>query len=539
VNVEQELEMFLSAMNAAMKLPLDKITENEGLRQEIKDIVNSKMFNSILANIYNQSTNERLAMAANSSAKHTPESPEFIKAYARYQSAACGVLSDGAAKNQRVRYTDALDTKSIRAFNAEIAKKNPFKDKKITSLKETKAFNSMYSDWALQIGTSQDPTRIGSYIDYSPYIYNYQYYLSIPTLSQTIDLSVNMATRQPPKIKFEDPKLSEKIELHFKRSQFTQKIQKMLLYSMLSPRGSLIVPIEDGARLRFNIFNDTQFTYATSYQYSRIDFRDNQTGVSELFVLGHLLQNEVTAHFLCPGFEPIYAIGKNKLFQLKDAAEAVNIYLYTIKVLCIRAQVMVQKMSGSGQNDSKIAALQRVTADLDSKLSLNTTVRLPDDSELTILNNNLSEGFAKVSPIIQEYQGMLTGIDGSFFYGSDSASYAGNNFNMRATFQNVRSQIQEAQIEPIYRYVINCLLDKDERFSQHKSEIGNFDIEFESLYEPTETEKLTEDSMRIDNLIKMSDAKELEGLFKKEGLLRDEFTFSNLDEDPNNDTLKT
>jgi hypothetical protein len=220
---------------------------------------------------------------------------------------------------RNVKYTSPISMKGAQAFNSK--ESNPMNKRIIRSLPEAtrfaEAFNSVFSNHALQIGTAQDPTLIGSYIDYSPYIWNYQYYLSIPTLSQTIDRPIDIATRVMPKIECKDNKeFALDMEEYFKRTMFNEKkVKKMLLYSDLSPRGSLIVPIEENGQVRFNTFNDTQFTYATSYQYSKIDFHDNATGVSQLFCLGHLLQNEVTGHFLCPGFEPIFAIGKNKLLR--------------------------------------------------------------------------------------------------------------------------------------------------------------------------------------------------------------------------------
>ena len=120
------------------------------------------------------------------------------------------------------------------------------------------------------------------------------------------------------------------------------------------------------------------------------------------------------------------------MIPLKNAAEAINIYLYTIKVLCIRAQVMVQKWGGEGQTDSLLSSMKRMSEQINSSLSLNTAVKLPEGADLTLLNNNLSEGFAKISPIIKEFQAILTGVAPDRLYGSDTA-YSANNFNTRLT----------------------------------------------------------------------------------------------------------
>lgn len=522
----QQLETFIDAIRVLKDLPAMKLAKNKTLVSEIKNVLSSRGMGTLVNAIHRDYIAEKdAAFNAEKKSDLHPESPEFLHAFARFKTAAHNVL----AENAEARYLKPVAMNEATAFNAPAAV-NARKElsKKIEALREAKdfaeVFNSVFSDHALQIGTQFDPTRISSYIDYSPYIWNYQYYLSIPTLSQTIDRGIQIATREMPRIDCEDEELGELLEKVFKRSRFVEKLRRMLLFSHLSPRGAAIVPIEtEDQQIRFNIFNDTQFTYSTGYQYTRLDFRDDGAdGVTQLFVLGKLLRNGVTAHFLCPGFEPIFAIGKNRIFQLKDAAEAINIYLYTVKVLCIRAQVMVQKWGGEGQNDTLLQKMKNLTDDIDSRLSLNTAVKLPEGADLTILNNNLSEGFAKISPIIKEYQGMLSGIMPDYFYGSDTA-YSANSFNIHATHQNIRSEIQEGQIEPIYCFCINQLLRHDKRFSKWSKNEDDFDIEFESLYEPTDSEKADNEKKRIDNIITMAGYPELAQIFKDEGLLGDDY----------------
>lgn len=528
MNSEQKIETLLVALNALYELPVMKLAENRGLVNEINQIVNKSNVLGIIDDIKNERIWEKNQAFNNRKNAISPENPEFLGKYVNYQTAAYNHFSKSRAFP--TKYTELVGHEDVRVFNSS-DDRNPFDKKEIKSLKETRefkaAFNSIYSDRSLQIGTSNDPTAMSSYIDYSPYIYNYQYYISIPTLAQTIDLPINIATREMPDIWFDDSDLGDKIEQYLKRSRFTEKLKKMLRYSALSPRGALVVPIFENGKVRFNVFNDTQFTYAATQQYSRIDFQDNTTGVNQIFCLGHMLQNEVTAHFLCPGFEPIFAIGKNRIYQLKDAAEAVNIYLYTIKVLCIRAQVLVQKWSGEGQNDTKLNQLKRLTENINSSLSLSTAVKLPEDASLDILNNNLSPGFAEIAPVIKQYQGMLSGIMSDYFYGSDTA-YSANSFNLQVTHQNVKSQIQIDQIEPIYRFVINTLLQHDERFKQYSDLRNEFDIEFKSLYEETEQEKAALNSTIIDNIIKMRDYPELEDIFKKEKVLKEEYSLQGM-----------
>lgn len=534
MRTDQQLVTLLTAIKALKDLPLEKLQKNGNLEKEIISIVNSRNVQSIVGNIQRDYRLAKdLEFGKNQEKKSsglTFESDTFLHSYARFQGAAFQHLE---AKKQKtpIRHTGSLKRTEALAFNA--AKTNPFKSNEIQGLKEakefkkvfTEAFNSIYSDRALQINTANDPTIISNYIDYSPYSWNYKDYLAIPTLSKTVDKPIQIATRQPPVLDFDDDALLKEMEKALKRMRFNEIVKKMLLNSSLSPRGALIVPIaNDDGTIRFNTFNDTQFTYATSYQYSRIDYVENLTGVSSLYVLGHLIQNEVTGHFLCPGFEPLYAIGKNKIYQLKDAAEAVNIYLYTIKVLCIRAQVLVQNWGGEGQNDTLLKRMAELTDDINSSLSLSTAVKIPDGAALEILNNNINEGFSKVSPIIKEYQGMLSGIMPDYFYGSSTA-YAANNFNIHATHQDIRSDMQEAQIAPIYRFAINKLLELDKRFKKWRDRVDDFDIEFQSLYEATSLEQAEVNEKKINNIITMAGYPELVPIFKREKLMEESDEF--------------
>lgn len=528
---EDKLELFIDGLNVLANLPVTKLAENKQLVQEIQNIVSSNNMGSILHELQSDRYMEKMQKVRQQPMNQVnPESAEFLGLYAKYQTAAFNAFRD----NSRARMTSLVSGKDTRAFNAR-KNTNPFRQKSIAELPETKRFaqaaNSVFSDRGIQINSHKDPTKISSYIDYSPYVYNVQYYLSINTLSETVDRPMFIATREMPDIIFPDKQLSKMMETILKRQQFNMLMRKGLHYTALSPRGSLMVPIDDNGKIRFNMFNDTQFTYAATQHYGRMDFHDTMTGVNQVFCLGNILQNEVSAHFICPGFEPLFAIGKNRLYQLKDAAEAVNIYLYTIKVLCIRAQVIISKWGGKGQTDGKMARMRKTIDDINSKLSLSEAVKIPEDAELDILTNNINPGFADVAPVVKDYQGMMSGLASDFYYGSQTA-YAANSFNLQVSYQNIRSQWQEQQLEPRYRFAVNTFLLRDVRFKGYEKFVDDFDVRFKPLYEPTDQEKAQTDSSRIDNLIKMRGYPEMVPIFKAEGLLRDEHDFNFPDAPP-------
>lgn len=515
MNSMQKLHEILQATLILAETPLMKLEENKGLVQDLKRIVSTENFNSIMNSLRNERMNEE-NFRDNPVGLKDPDSIEFTKRYVDYQNMNYSIFRKSkTSDNYFTKLPETRNSKFPKTVIDSLAEK-------VKNTKEAKAFeeayNSIFSNKALQIGTDRDPTFIDSYIDYSPYIYNYQGYLAIPTLSQTVDRPIEIALKKPPVIDFKDDELDKFFIKYMKVENIVPKLKRFIMYSTLSPRGSLVAPIQDKeGKIKVSVYNDTQFTYSVMPQYSRFNATDNEYGVSAVYLIGKVLQPGTTCHFYCPGFEPLFGIGKNKMIPLKNAAEAINIYLYTIKVLCIRAQVMVQKWGGEGQTDSLLESMKRMSDQINSSLSLNTAVKLPENAELTLLNNNLSEGFAKISPIIKEFQAILTGVAPDYLYGSETA-YSANTFNIQLSHQNIRSEIQETGIEPALRYIVNTCLLYDKRLEKWRDKVDDFEIKFDTLYEPTGIEKVTEDKGKIDNLIAMSAYPELQEIFKKEGL---------------------
>lgn len=518
MNSLQKLHELQQATLVLSEIPLIKLKENEKLLTEIKRIVSGDNVASIVNAIGNEQRLEKYDYQFDPLNNGSPESTEFTKKFVAYKNSCFDVF----AKNKE---TERFYTKLPIALNQtkHVSKKSIAEcSNAVTKSGEAKDFqdvyNSIFSNRALEIGTQRDPTFIQSYIDYSPYLYNYQAYLAIPTLSQTVDRPIEIATKKKPIIDFKDDNLDRYFDKYLKINKILPKLRKFLLYSTLSPRGSLIAPIlTKSGHVEFGVYNDTQFTYSVASTYAMFNNVDNDYGISAVYLLGKVLQPGTTCHFYCPGFEPLFGIGKNKMIPLKGAAEAINIYLYTIKVLCIRAQVMVQKWSGGGATDSLLDSMKKMSDQINSRLSLNTSVKLVEGAELTLLNNNLSEGFAKISPIIKEFQAVLTGVAPDRLYGSDTA-YSANNFNVQMTNENIRSEIQEPCLEPALMYMVNTCLQFDKDLKQFSHLENEFEVVFESIYEPTGNEKITEDKGKIDNLISMSGYPELQEIFKKEKL---------------------
>lgn len=505
MSAANELHGVLRAINVLQSLPITQLAENKSLVDQVSRVVSSNTFHGLIEQIKRDYENERMA-------RLTPgekQTGDLISAFVQWQN---------KVAQKYAKVAEPLETQ-IYAVGHERSKKGTVDTRRSKEYAEFKeVHHSIYSNVGLQINSLKDPTLVGNYIDYTPYLYNYKDYLAIPTLSKIVDKPIAYALRDMPEAVFDDKELTKKLTDHFTKMNLRETLSKMLLYSDCSPRGSLLVPVERGGKVTFTAFNDSYFSYATRSRFSAID---DTSDVGELFCLGFSLKNDVSAKFLCPGFEPMLGVGKNRVAQLREAAEAINLYIYTIKVLCVRAQTIIQKHNGEGMNDALLAALEKNLANINKTMTLNDITRIDSGTEMEILSSNFSPGFADIASALKEFIGIQAGMHSDFYFGSSSA-YQANNFNVMTTNSDIHSEIQRGKIEPVFKFIVDTVLAYDSRFAQYKNLIGKFDVEFAPLYQYTESEKLDEDKKRIDNLVTMNDSRELEAAFRTEGVLRDD-----------------
>lgn len=526
MNALQKLNELMQATIVLSDTPILKLQENQELLNNLKRIVSTENFNSIMNSIQDERRYEMDSRMNLVGDLQSVEGKDFTKSYVNFQNRSFEMFSKNAKMEDFVSTLPGAKNSNDKKNLAQKITSAVNALKKTKEAKEFKeVYNSIYSDHALQIGTDRDPTFIQNYIDYTPYLYNFQSYLAIPTLDETVDKPINIALKKNPIIDFKEKELDEFFIKYMEEENLVYKLKLFLRNSTLSPRGSLIAPYKDkDGKVHIKVYNDSQFTYSVMPSYSMFDHNDNEYGISSVYLLGSTLQPGTTCHFYCPGFEPLFGVGKNKLVALKNAAEAVNIYLYTIKVLCIRAQVMIQSWSGEGQTDTLLASMKKMSDQINSKLSLSTSVKLPENAKLEILNNNLNEGFAKVSPIIKEFQAMITGVAPDYLYGSDTA-YSANNFNIQLSHQNIESTTLASGVSPALRYIVNTCLNHDVRLEKYRSKTNDFKVVFENLYTPTGQEKVNEDKGKIENIISMAGYPELQEIFKKEKLFPEDSNF--------------
>jgi len=508
MSAAQDLHGVLRAINVLLETPVAKMAENKTLVDQVSSVVSSHTFHGLIEQIKRDYENERTA-------RLTPgekQNGDLISAFVQWQNRTAQKYSKVATPLETQIFAVGHERKNVGTVDTR-------RTKEYAAFREV--HHSIYSDVGLQINSLKDPTLVGNYIDYTPYLYNYKDYLAIPTLSKIVDKPIAYALREMPEAIFDGDdgkELSKALTDHFTKMNLRETFAKMLLYSDCSPRGSLLVPINRGGKVTFTAFNDSYFSYATRSRFGAID---DTSDVGELFCLGYSLKNDVSAKFLCPGFEPMLGVGKNRVAQLREAAEAINLYIYTIKVLCVRAQTIIQKHNGGGMNDAVLAALERNLANINKTLTLNDATRIDSDTEMEILSSNFSPGFADIASALKEFIGIQAGMHSDFYFGSSSA-YQANNFNVMTTNADIHSDIQRGKIEPLFKFAVDTVLTYDARFAKFKDRAGRFDVEFPSLYQYTESEKLDEDKKKIDNLVSMNDSRELEEGFRALGVLRDD-----------------
>ncbi len=205
--------------------------------------------------------------------------------------------------------------------------------------------------------------------------------------------------------------------------------------------------------------------------------------------MGAKLKHGVSAFFTCPGFEPLFGVGLNKLPQFRTAAEAWNIYIHILKILLVRAQVIIEKMEGDIQTDTMLSKMRSQLQRLSQTMGVSTPIEQARGMELDILNNNIGPGTADVAEVFKDYVGSITGIAPEYFFGGGNSAYSQAAFQIHVTNENIKSQYQDGEIEPLLRFMVNVMIQYDKDLSGFGVQEDDFKIEFENLYDETEQEK--------------------------------------------------
>jgi hypothetical protein len=512
----EELAMMTSALEKLCLLPRDEVLLNTQMVTEIKNTLAASNIDALITNIvneYNEARNVRDIPAASENA--------LLYAYAQREHKR---LKNATGKEYVTEIVNASDLIDLKKADCLPAKATRRAEENFSSV-----FNSIYSNGAVKINTPSDPSVLMSYIDYSPYRVNYTEYLSVPTLSEMVDRPIAMALKNPFEVKTKNEKFKAVLEAKFKKVQLQAVLKDMLFNSTLSPRGSLLVPIKRGDTVTFNVFNDTQFAYGMGASYGGLTAPYNQTRVGDLYCFGAKLKHDVSAFFLCPGFEPLFGVGLNRVPQLRAAAEAWNLYVHILKILLVRAQVIVEKMEGDVQTDTMLSAMRAQLQRLSESMGVSTPIAQARGTQLDILNNNISEGTGDIAGVFRDYVASVTGLSPEYFFGGGNTNYSQAAFQIAATNEHVRSRFQIAMIEPMARFVVNTFIRNDAEVAACGVAEDDFDIEFESIYDETEQEKADLQAKRTEILIRQREYPELESAFKLLGLLEEDITFEGME----------
>ena len=512
----EELAMMTSVLEKISLLPRDEIVLNQTMVAEIKNTLAASNIDALITaivNEYNEARNVRDVPMASENA--------LLYAYAQREHKRLK-NADGKAYVTEIVNADHLD-------DLRKQKELPTKATRKAEEKFASVFNSVYSNGAVKINTPSDPSVLMSYIDYSPYRVNYTEYLSVPTLSEMVDRPIAMALKNPFEVKTKNEKFKAVLEAKFKKVKLQAVLKDMLFNSTLSPRGSLLVPIKRGDTVTFNVFNDTQFAYGMGASYGGLTAPYNQTRVGDLYCFGAKLKHNVSAFFLCPGFEPLFGVGLNRVPQLRAAAEAWNLYVHILKILLVRAQVVIEKMEGDVQTDTMLSAMRAQLQRLSESMGVSTPIAQARGQQLDILNNNISEGTGNIAGVFRDYVASVTGLSPEYFFGGGNTNYSQAAFQIAATNEHVRARFQIAMIEPMARFIVNTFIRNDAEVAAFGVNEDDFEIEFESIYDETEQEKADLQAKRTETLIRQREYPELESAFKQLKLLDEDITFEGME----------
>lgn len=516
------LQVMVDTAEKLYTLPSNEILQNGKLVEEMRSAISAHNVDEII-NAARNAVNE----FANRTTTRVRDDKELLFAYAQREHRR---MKDVEGQTYITKIMNAEDKYSDTA---------PAKTRGKAEQHLSSVFNSIYSNGAVKINTPADPSTLMSYIDYSPYRVNFSEYLSVPTLSEMVDRPISMAMKKFPKIKSKNPQFEEVLTGVFKKVNIHNVIKDAIFYSVLSPRGSLVVPIQRGENVTFNVFNDTQFSYGMGTSYSGVSAPYNNVRVGDLYCMGAKLRHGVSAFFTCPGYEPLFGVGLNRVPQLRAAAEAWNLYVHVLKILLVRAQVIIERMDGDIQTDTMVAQMKAQLQRLSQTMGVSTPIAQARGATLDIMNNNISPGTSEIAGVFRDFVASVTGLAPEYFFGGGNAAYSQAAFQIAVTNENINARYQIAQIEPLLRFIINTLIRNDVRVSTLGVAPDDFEIEFESIYDETEQEKADLNAKRTETLIRQCEYPELEEAFKKAGLLSDDITLPKIISKPLNDDDST
>lgn len=510
MNPYKQLSLMVDAVEKLALLPPSEVTANGKLVAEIRNAFSVHNIDAIINSAMTELADMRNNMRSGNA--YTPD--QLLRAYAVRES---DKVKSAQVKNEYI-------TKIVSAVSGlndfTELKASDEADKKFSSV-----FNTVYADGALKINTATDPSMLMTYIDYTPYRANYAEYLSMPTLAEMVDRPLAIALKKFPEIKSENEEFNKAVKRMIHRKNIKNVIKDAMFYSLLSPRGSLVVPIlRDGGIVTFNVFNDTQFAYGMGTAYSGITQPYNAMKVGDLYCMGAKLRHNVSAFFTCPGYEPLFGVGLNRIPQLRTAAEAWNLYIHILKILLVRSQVIIEKMQGDIQTDTMLSQMRAQLQRLNQTMGVSTPIEQARGMELDILNNNISPGTADISMVFKDFVASVTGIAPEYFFGGGTAAYSQAAFQIHATNENISSRYQQGEIEPLLRFMVNVMILNDKELQGFNVAEDEFEIEFDSIYEETEMEKVELQAKKTEILIRQCGYPELEEAFKKEKLLREDIS---------------
>ena len=410
----------------------------------------------------------------------------------------------------------------------KIGKKN-FKNKK--HIEETYFKNDFYVPGGMNSG--QDTVGlIQPVLSYTTYLYGKALYLSMYGLDTLVDFPINLALKKPFVIRSENRALERYLIKRFKELKIVDVARDMLTKSLLTVRGSLVVPIIDESNPKekkisyINVLDDTSFYYSISKDYYN-PFSQGYTAIKDFYVLDRRLTDK-QCYFCCDGFDRHYQRGKDYLSKGKDIVKGIALFAWTTTTIAYQASLRVvsflPEVFGEGASPKAVAHIQDLLSNLESTPS-GKTVFVPYGTEIKFNEPKYAKDYSKIPDIYYEMLTFYYSITKIFFKGSDQGSSLGNGaaeseVNVRVTLDHVKSKFQEGMIKPFLHWMCEAIIrtelsteTAENTFDVLKEYEGEFEISFASIYEHTEFEDSEAKDKKLEAIEKLISVLEYGGRF--------------------------
>ena len=208
------------------------------------------------------------------------------------------------------------------------------------------------------------------------------------------------------------------------------------------------------------------------------------------------------------GYDEYTGRGTNLLRKNLNAIMALNIAEITFTYIMVNSHLKIVKypvgaaLSGARTEELK-AKIQGVVDRLRNETSSQSYIALPSDFEIVFKDLSAPQGLQYINQFMVNYLAMSSITPEVVLRGSAAGEIASAEKNMRQFYEVIKAREQEASIRPAIKYMIDRYL-----LSVGKNDV-KYTIEFPSIHEPTEIEKIKEEKERLELEMMRKDSENL------------------------------